>query len=213
MNGELCESVILSDGEEILIRPIHADDKSLITAGFDRLSPETRYRRFFAPLDRLTEQDLRYLTEVDHHDHEALVGLDPKDGSIVGVARFIRSDDPLEAEVAVVVDDPWQGRGVASALLERLIERARDEGIDHFIALLLSENADAIELFRHIAPGGSWVRPSASGNTEMLIDIPEPGSFRGSKLARVLRETARSAPVVNPWRVFRLAIMRRPPKD
>jgi GNAT superfamily N-acetyltransferase len=207
------ELVSVAGDAAILVRPISSEDKPLIAAGFERLSPESRYRRFFAPLDRLNEQDLRYLTEVDHHDHEAMVALDPSDGQIVGVARYVRSDDPTEAEVAVVVADPWHGQGVASALLERLVERARVEGVDHFVALVLSDNEEALALFRNLAPGGSWTRRSASGHVEIVVDLPEPGRLSGSRLGRVLRTVASEAPVVNPWRVFRRAILRRPTEE
>jgi len=202
------EAVELRDGERIAIRPIRSGDRELIAEAFQRLSPESRYRRFFAPLERLSEQDLSYLTQVDHHDHEALVALGPE-GGIVGVARYVRSGEPSEAEVAVVVGDPWQGRGVATSLLDRLVERARDAGIDHFIALVLSENQDALELFRHVAPDGSSTRRSQSGHVEMLIEIPEPGGLPDSRLAGVLRTVAAGAVAVNPWRFFREAIRRR----
>jgi GNAT superfamily N-acetyltransferase len=204
------EEVVVADGLSVLIRPIEPDDKRRVADAFERLSPETRYRRFFAPLERLTRQDLRYLTEVDHHDHEALAAVNPENGAIIAVARYVRSQDPAEAEVAVVVGDPWQGKGVGSALLERLVERARTEGIDHFVALVLSENEDAIELFRHLAPGGSSLRRSASGNLEMLIELPQPGGrLSESLLGRVLSAVAREAPRVNPWPVLREAIRRR----
>ena len=206
----MTEEVVVADGLSVLIRPIEPDDKRRVADAFERLSPETRYRRFFAPLERLTRQDLRYLTEVDHHDHEALVAVNPENGTIIAVARYVRSQDPTEAEVAVVVGDPWQGKGVGSALLERLVERARGSEIDHFVALVLSENEDAIELFRHLAPGGSSLRRSASGNLEMLIELPQPGGrLSESLLGRVLSAVAREAPRVNPWPVLREAIRRR----
>ena len=107
------ESVLLRDGLEILVRPVEPADRELIAQAFDRLSPETRYRRFFAPLSRLSEEDLTYLTEVDHSDHEALAAVEPGAGAVIGVARYVRAEDPTEAEVAVVVGDPWQGRGIA----------------------------------------------------------------------------------------------------
>jgi GNAT superfamily N-acetyltransferase len=203
------EELVLSDGLRLLIRPIRTDDKELLGEAFNRLSPETRYRRFFAPLDHLSDQDLHYLTEVDHHNHEALVAIDPADGWIIAVARFIRSEDPDEAEVAVVVGDPWQGRGLGSALLERLVERARAEGIGHFVAIVLSDNRDALEMFRGIAPDGSWIRRSASGNVEMLIELPEQGGLSESRLGRVLATVAKERLRVNPWQVIRRAILRR----
>jgi GNAT superfamily N-acetyltransferase len=209
----MSERVEVGQGRVIVVRPISADDKESLSAAFERLSPESRYRRFFAPLERLSAQDLAYLTEVDHHDHEALIALDPGDGWIVGVTRYVRSEDPTEAEVAVVVGDPWQGLGVGSALLERLVERARVEGIDHFVALVMSDNEEALELFRHIAPEGSWIRRSASGHSEMLIELPEPGALSGSRLGRVLSTVARESPRVNPWSVLRRAIRRRPTEE
>jgi RimJ/RimL family protein N-acetyltransferase len=200
--------VIIDGGLELLLRPLRPDDKRRIAQAFERLSPETRYRRFFAPLPRLSEQDLRYLTEVDHHDHEALAAVNPENGAIVGVARYVRSDDPTEAEVAVVVGDPWQGRGVATALLQRLVARAREEGIDHFVALVMSDNTDALELFRHLAPGSSHTRRSASGHTELVMALPDPERFGESTLGRALRAAAGGLRI-NPWPILRDRISRR----
>jgi RimJ/RimL family protein N-acetyltransferase len=192
------EHVVLADGLELLLRPVRPNDKGRLEQAFKRLSPETRYRRFFAPLESLSDQDLRYLTEVDHHDHEAIAAVNPENGMIVGVARFVRSDDPTEAEVAVVVGDPWQGHGVATALLQQLVGRARAEGIDHFVALVLSDNTDALELFRHLAPGGSHTRRSASGHTELVMALPDPDRIGDSTLGRALRAAA-SGLRINPW--------------
>jgi GNAT superfamily N-acetyltransferase len=206
------EAVGLRDGSTLLVRPIRPDDKQAIAAGFERMSPASRYRRFFAPLRKLSEDDLRYLTEVDHHHHEALIGFDAATREPVGVARYIRSVEPTEAEVAVTVVDDWQGRGAASVLLERLVRRAREAGIEHFIAIVLPDNADAIELFRHLAPDGSVERRSVSGYVEFLIELPEtplPGRLpRESFLARALRGAARNALEVSPWRLLRERIRR-----
>jgi GNAT superfamily N-acetyltransferase len=196
------EHVVFDDGLELLLRPVRADDKRRIAQAFERLSPQTRYRRFFAPMVRLGEQDLRYLTEVDHHDHEAIAAVNPENGMIVAVARYVRSDDPTEAEVAVVVGDPWQGRGVATALLQRLVGRAREEGIDHFVALVMSDNAEALELFRHLAPGGSRTRRSASGHIELVMSLPEPEQIGESTLGRALRAAAGGLQI-NPWSIVR----------
>ena len=69
------------------------------------------------------------------------------------MARYVRGAEPELAEVSVVVGDPWQRRGVATALLEHLVERARAAGITHFVALVMDENTDAIKLFEHRVPG------------------------------------------------------------
>jgi GNAT superfamily N-acetyltransferase len=203
---EGADTVALADGLTVAIRPVRPDDKRLIARAFEQLSPESRYRRFFAPLERLTETDLAYLTEVDHSDHEALIAVNPENGLAIGVARYVRLGEPGEAEVAVVVGDPWQGRGVATALLERLVERARAEGIDHFVALSMSDNESALELFRHLAPDGSKLRRSATGHLEMLIELPEPGELSRSRLGRLLRAAARGTLSMNPWRVLRRRI-------
>ena len=199
--------VVVADGLELLLRPLRPDDKRQLAAAFDRLSPETRYRRFFAPLEKLSPQDLRYLTEVDHHDHEAIAAVNPENGAIVGVARYVRSEDPSEAEVAVVVGDPWQGHGVATALLQRLVARAREEGIDHFVALVMGENVDALELFRHLAPGGSRTRRSASGHTEVVMALPDPDRIGESTLGGALRAAAGGLRI-NPWSILRERIRR-----
>ena len=202
------QRIRLRDGAELDIRQVRPDDKRLIAEGIERLSPESRYRRFFRPLDRLSERDLAYLTEIDHTDHEALAAIDPEAGELVGVARYVRGAEPHLAEVSVVVGDPWQRRGVATALLEHLVERARAAGITHFVALVMDENTDAIRLFEHRAPVHARPRRSASGHLELLIELPEPGRLPDSALARVLRVVAHGAVTVNPYRVTREAIRR-----
>src|SRR4051812_37069637 len=119
------EQVTLPDGVGIRIRAVQPEDRERIVAGLERLSPESRYRRFFSPVSRLSDRQLDYLTRVDHHDHEALVAVDEQD-QLIAVARFVRTG-PGRAEPAMVVADDWQGRGVATCLLDRLVERALDE--------------------------------------------------------------------------------------
>src|ERR1700760_834581 len=126
---------------QVEIRPIEPDDRDALARGFDRLSEQSRYRRFLSPRGPLSHAELSYLTEVDHHDHEALVAVDPETEEGVGVARFIRSpEDPAVAELAVAVADDWQGQGVGSVLAAELAKRARYEGITCFTALALAEN-------------------------------------------------------------------------
>src|SRR3954447_19399843 len=110
----------------VVIRPLEPADREELAAGFARLSPESRYRRFFAPVAQLSERQLDYLTRVDQHDHVALVAVDDETGEGVGVARFVRTA-PGVAEPAVVVADDHQHQGVGRALLDRLVERAREE--------------------------------------------------------------------------------------
>lgn len=194
----------LSDGSTIVLREVTPDDKDAIVAGFEALSPESRYRRFFSAMSRLSAADLRYLTEVDHDDHEAVVGFAP-DGGPVGVARYVRTDTQEEAEVAVAVTDAWQGRGAATALLERLIERAREHGIERFVASVLEENDDALELFRSVAPDDPEPRRVTPGQVELVINLPRDG-IAGSLLGRALHSAASGRVEIHPWRLIRKRI-------
>lgn len=142
-------SVTLNDGSRILIRPIGPDDRDALSSGFSRLGDESRHLRFFGPMPRLSESQLSYLTDVDHHDHEALVAIDQESGDGIAVARFVRLEDGV-AEPAVAVVDEWQRRGVGSLLLDELADRAREEGVSSFVAPVLAENAAAISLIRRL---------------------------------------------------------------
>jgi RimJ/RimL family protein N-acetyltransferase len=178
----------LRDGREIVVRPIQPDDRAELAAGMRRLSPESRYRRFFTPTSELTESQLTYLTEVDHHDHEALVAVEPGTEHGIGVARFIRSpEDSERAEVAVAVADSWQGQGVATALLDRLAERARAEGVRRFSAEILSDNRPMLELIEEVGPVTTKQRDH--GSVEVEVELPPEGI--GAELRETLRAAAR----------------------
>jgi RimJ/RimL family protein N-acetyltransferase len=141
----------LPDGTQILIRPIEATDKLRLSVALSRLSRETIRARFLAAKPRLTSAELRYLTEVDGHDHIALVATlasDPE--SIVAVARCVRfSDAPDTAEFAIVVGDPLQGRGLGSLLARELAAAARSAGIRRFSATMAGENVAVRRLIAH----------------------------------------------------------------
>jgi acetyltransferase len=143
----------LSDGTEVFIRPIRADDKARLAAGFTRLSDTTIQRRFLGPKVRLTGAELRYLTEVDGHDHYAIVAADPRaDCDIVASARWVRTrEDPEAAEAAIVVCDDLQGKGLGKLLARMLADAARAEGIRRIHATMLSDNLPALALMRVIA--------------------------------------------------------------
>jgi GNAT superfamily N-acetyltransferase len=149
------------------------------------MSEESRYRRFFAPLVRLSPRDLAYLTEVDHRDHEALIA-HSEQGEPLGVARYVRGKDPHKAEVAVVVVDDWHRRGVATKLLNRLADRARAEGIDTFTATVLADNRRALKLMSSL---GETHRVGGEQTTvEMEIALPQTGL--GQRLREALRQAA-----------------------
>lgn len=127
---------------------MRASDKDLMKAAFALLSPKSRYSRFFAPTAKLTASALHYFTEIDHHDHEALIALDEA-GAMVGVARYVRkADDPAAGELAVTVADAWQGHGVGTALVALLADLARSAGIERFTGDVLWDNDPMHELLR-----------------------------------------------------------------
>ncbi len=200
----------LLDGSVIELREVRASDKDAIATGFDKLSPESRYRRFFSARNRLSASDLRYLTEVDHHDHEAVIASD-QHGQPVGVARYVRGDDQASAEVAVAVVDEWQGRGAGTALLERLIRRASENGVERFVALVLEENEEAIDLFRSVSGETGRPRRTPDGYLELVIEVPT-GAVHGTALGRALRGAASGSVEIHPWRLIkeRLQGVRRP---
>ena len=144
-------TVVLRDGSAVLIRQVHSADAPLLADGFGRLSDASRRMRFLARKDQLSAAELRYLTDVDHHDHEALGALDRADGRGVGVARYVRdAEDRQAAEIAVTVVDDWQGRGLGTELMALLSDRARQEGIRRFTALTADGNVAVAGLLRNM---------------------------------------------------------------
>ena len=145
----------------MVVRPVGSDDRTLLAAAFDHLGDRSRYQRFLIPKRRLTEDELRYFTDVDHHGHEAIGAVDPLTSQGVGIARFLRDPArPHVAEAAVAVVDEWQGRGLGGVLLSHLARRARREGIEAFTATLLTDNRAMRELFSRL--GEMRVHPDGS---------------------------------------------------
>lgn len=137
-----------SDGTQLYVRHVRPSDKDLLAKAWLELSEESQRRRFLAPKPRLTGGDLRYLTEIDGHDHVALIALRLHEPHrLVGVARYVRlEDDPETAEVAVTITDPMQGKGVGKQLGILLADEARDRGVKRFRASMLSDNEPALRL-------------------------------------------------------------------
>jgi GNAT superfamily N-acetyltransferase len=144
------ELIALRDGSRVLIRPVRRGDRERFEDGFVRLGPDSRYRRFLGFKNRLRERELAFFTEVDHRGHEALGALDPTSGEGVGVARYRRLGDGTAAQVSIVVVEPWQGRGVGGALLERLALFARGREIARFTVTLLAEHRRMLHLFERL---------------------------------------------------------------
>ena len=157
------------------IRPVEPDDREAIAEGFRRLSPESRYRRFFAPMHELSPRTLDYLTRVDHHDHEALVAFDTETRQGLGVARYVRTG-PDVAEPAIAVADEWQGRGLGSRLLDALADRAREEGIKRFEAPVLTTNPQGAAVLERLGP---TTRRTEGREVHLTIELPDtPGAGR-----------------------------------
>ena len=187
----------LRDGSSVLIRPIEPEDRELLRSGFNDLSERSRYLRFQSPLTELSEGQLSYLTVVDHHDHEALLAIDSERDDAVGVARFVRVNDDV-AECAIVVADDWQNRGLGSELLERLVERAHEERIERFTALVLADNSDALRLLERL---GDTVRHGTGSQIELEIELPARQES-SAHLRLILAAAARGllVPATSMWR-------------
>jgi GNAT superfamily N-acetyltransferase len=184
----------------IQVRPIEPADKAELAAAFERLSPESRYRRFLSPGASLSESELRYLTEVDHQSHEALVAVDPGSGEGIGIARYVRLEDrPETAELGVVVNDDRQGEGIGSLLLQRLAVTARTNGIERFSALILEENKPMLSLIGEL--GDVEVQDHEAGALRLEVPLPEQGL--GSSLRGMLRAAARGDLMARPLRLAR----------
>jgi len=169
----LARELVLRDGSTVLLRQIGVADGPLLLDGFGRLSAESRQARFLIRKDELTDAEVRYFTDVDHHDHEAIVALSAGDGRGVGVARFVRAvDDDQAAEVAVTVVDDWQRRGLGAVLLRQLLERALQEGIRRFTALIDDSNTAMLGLLRSLGVQ-PHVLDREFGATEYSIRIDE----------------------------------------
>lgn len=152
----------LADNTLVFLREIRPNDKEQIAAGMRGLSQESVQRRFLGPKPYLSASELRYLTEVDGHDHYAIVAVS-EDDRIVAVARFVRLEDPQTAEAAITVCDDLHGRGLGSLLARRLSDAARERGVERLTATISSQNRPALKLMAKIderltgAPVGSSV--------------------------------------------------------
>ena len=134
---------------ELEFRAIRADDRERVASMYDRLSFESRRRRFFTAKPGLTERELTFLTDVDHVRHVAVAAVDRRDGSIVGTARYVQEPGrPGVADVALEVIDELQNRGIGTALAAVLLEQARASGFRMLTATTLWENRPARALLR-----------------------------------------------------------------
>jgi RimJ/RimL family protein N-acetyltransferase len=139
------------EGRPVTVRPLDAGDRDELLRLFLRLSPESRRRRFLGPKEELSERELDVLADVDHISDEALVAVDVRDGSIIGVARYAGfQNTPGVADVAIAVADEFQGLGVGTVLASCLMQRARANRVDALVATTLWENRPARALMRRL---------------------------------------------------------------
>jgi acyl-CoA synthetase (NDP forming)/RimJ/RimL family protein N-acetyltransferase len=136
--------VLLADGGVAHLRPIRPSDADLLIAFYERVSPESKYLRFFAPYPRLSDRDVHRFTEVDYVDRVAFIVTLGED--MIAVGRYDRLEDD-HAEVAFLIEDAHQGRGIAQLLLEHLAQAARERGITRFVAEVLAENRRMAKVF------------------------------------------------------------------
>ena len=157
----------------MVVRPIRPGDKPLLSDGLRRLSDDSVQRRFLTPKRSFSGSELRYLTEINAVDHVALVAEDPADPvrRLIAVGRFVRlAEDPEAAEVAIVVADNWQGRGLGSLVGGHLAHAARNRGIKRFTATMAADNRAAHRLMARLTSHLEQ-RHAGGGVDELVLDL------------------------------------------
>jgi GNAT superfamily N-acetyltransferase len=200
-----CETALLRDNSPVSLRLVRPGDKELLQKGLQRMSPDSRYRRFLAVKNRLSDAELAYLTECDGYDHLA-IGAVVRDAEGheegIGVARFIRSrTDAAAAEAAIAVIDDWQNKGVGTLLLMRLAAAAKERGIDRFQGSALAQNAPVREILKQLGPSVRTAGDAEELKIEVdLPDVPHDASLgwpeRSTPLRQLLSLTAKGAILV-----------------
>ncbi|HET6665622.1 MAG TPA: GNAT family N-acetyltransferase, partial [Acidimicrobiales bacterium] len=199
--------VVLVDGGTVHVRPIRPDDGSALVAFHERLSPDTVYSRFFSPKPRLSAAEVEHFTHVDHDARVAFVA--ELGDRIIGVARYDRTAREREAEVAFVVADEHQGRGIGTVLLEHLASAAREQGITRFVAETLPHNRRMLEVFQ--AAGFDEKARYADGVVHVELAIEPTDKARAAMEAREHRAEARSvARLLTPRSVAVIGASRKP---
>nr|WP_031146522.1 bifunctional GNAT family N-acetyltransferase/acetate--CoA ligase family protein [Streptomyces erythrochromogenes] len=188
--------VVLRDGGTARIRPITTEDAGRLVSFYEQVSDESKYYRFFAPYPRLSDRDVHRFT---HHDYVDRVGLAATIGEeFIGTVRYDRigpdgrpaSAPADEAEVAFLVQDAHQGRGVASALLEHIGAVARERGIRRFAAEVLPANTKMIKVFTDV--GYEQKRSFEDGSVHLTLDLEPTAQSLAVQRAREQRAEARS---------------------
>lgn len=172
-SSNVIASVRLSDGAEVDLVAMRPADAERLVRFHNTLSPDTTYRRFFSFHPELSPQELYRFTHVDHREREAITVV--VDGEIIGVGRYDHRDDEGaadgEAEVAFVVADSWQGRGLGTILLDHLTERARAAGLTRLVADTLAHNRPMLAVFER---AGATTEGVHAGVVHIAIDLDPP---------------------------------------
>lgn len=184
----------LGGGEQVGVRPIHAEDRPALLEGFAELSGESRYQRFLGAMDHLTERQAAYLTDVDQVDHFAWVGgkVD-EDGTEhgLGLARYVRvRGEPDAAEVAVVVADDFHGRGLGTLLVSALVPVAADHGVRRLIGYLFATNEPMLHVFTAL---GATVAADSPGVLKATVQLDAARVTLETRACRTLGAVARQA--------------------
>ena len=193
------EDVTLKNGKRVRLRLVRASDRELLRRGFERLSPESRYLRFFTEKTSLTERELTYLTDVDQQNHVAigavLIDEHGNEGEGVAVARLIRLPDRAEvAEAAVAVTDDLHGQGLGHVLLERLVEAGLERGIRRVRTEFLEGNQAMRDLAENL---GELVHiEKDSGVMSMEVELAANHGAQAARLLRLLKLAAQGLIVV-----------------
>jgi RimJ/RimL family protein N-acetyltransferase len=166
-------SVRLRDGAQVWLRPIRPDDEDRLMALYGRLSPETARQRFFTSMKWLPRAWARYFANVDYRDRFAVVAEHERHGQVdlIGVARYDASKTPGSAEIAIVVEDAWQGRGLGTILLHELLDAGTRRGIGEFRADVLADNRRMLTL---LARHTDIVRQTTEQGVTELVLRPHP---------------------------------------
>ncbi len=180
--------IVLSDGGTAHLRPIRPDDADLLRAFYSRLSEQSIYFRFFGPRPRLSDREINRFTNVDYDDRVALIATIGTE--MVAVVRYDRVEPKDHAEVAFLVEDAHQGRGMAAVLMEHLRAAARERGIRTFIADVLPANHRMTSLFRQA--GYTAQSQFEDGVVRMTLDLATTDSAVEVTTAREHRSEARS---------------------
>ena len=185
--------ILLRDGARLVVRPIEAADADALVALHARLSADTIYRRYFGVRPHLSPTDVERFTRVDGRTRFALVALQAAD--LVAVARYEGRPGDRSAELAVVVDDALQHQGVGRLMLERLVDVAREAGIESLVADVLAGNAAMLALLRTL---GLPRRTETDGDTvTVLVDL-SPAELPAGRRDRARRHLARAGSVAPP---------------